>query len=328
MIAVAGLARLRGRTARRARDPGARAQWPLATLRRCRRPRAGAPTAMSDVNDTTASRRPHLPARPDRRVHHRLHRLGAARQADRGAWTSSCRWTAAAPRVTDEVADTLDYKKVAKRVLAFIEASEFKLVETLAHRLALLLLAEFGARVGAHLAQQAGRDPQLARRRRGHRAHARGLDRAARRRPELTPCLRSTSPPAATSSPSGIWRCAVRGAGAASSPACASRPGIATARWASRARTSSTWWRASRRTLPVRRGARAAARHRGAVRPAARVRRAGRRASMDLDVLLYGDLVCEEPGLKLPRPDLLKRAYMLGPLAELAPGCRASDRRS
>jgi 2-amino-4-hydroxy-6-hydroxymethyldihydropteridine diphosphokinase len=42
--------------------------------------------------------------------------------------------------------------------------------------------------------------------------------------------------------------------------------------------------------------------------------------SMDLDVLLYGDLVCEEPGLNLPRPDLVKRAYMLGPLAELAPG--------
>jgi 2-amino-4-hydroxy-6-hydroxymethyldihydropteridine diphosphokinase len=41
--------------------------------------------------------------------------------------------------------------------------------------------------------------------------------------------------------------------------------------------------------------------------------------SMDLDVLLYGDLVCDEPGLKLPRPDLLRRAYMLGPLAELAP---------
>jgi 7,8-dihydroneopterin aldolase/epimerase/oxygenase len=45
--------------------------------------------------------------------------------------------------LTDEVADTVDYKKVAKRVLAFIEASEFKLVETLAHRLALLLLEEF-----------------------------------------------------------------------------------------------------------------------------------------------------------------------------------------
>jgi len=44
---------------------------------------------------------------------------------------------------TDEVADTLDYKKVAKRVLAFIEASDFRLVETLAHRVALLILEEF-----------------------------------------------------------------------------------------------------------------------------------------------------------------------------------------
>ncbi|HVO46120.1 MAG TPA: dihydroneopterin aldolase [Steroidobacteraceae bacterium] len=43
----------------------------------------------------------------------------------------------------DEVEDTLDYKKVAKRVIAFVESSEFKLVETLAHRLALVLLEEF-----------------------------------------------------------------------------------------------------------------------------------------------------------------------------------------
>jgi 2-amino-4-hydroxy-6-hydroxymethyldihydropteridine diphosphokinase len=41
--------------------------------------------------------------------------------------------------------------------------------------------------------------------------------------------------------------------------------------------------------------------------------------SMDLDVLLYGDMVCDTPRLKLPRPDLLKRAFMLGPLAALAP---------
>ena len=45
--------------------------------------------------------------------------------------------------LTDEVADTLDYKKVAKRVLAFVSASEFRLVETLAHRVALLILEEF-----------------------------------------------------------------------------------------------------------------------------------------------------------------------------------------
>jgi dihydroneopterin aldolase len=45
--------------------------------------------------------------------------------------------------VTDDVNDTVDYKKVSKRVLAFIEASEFKLVETLAQRLAMLILEEF-----------------------------------------------------------------------------------------------------------------------------------------------------------------------------------------
>lgn len=41
--------------------------------------------------------------------------------------------------------------------------------------------------------------------------------------------------------------------------------------------------------------------------------------SMDLDVLLYGDRVSDELGLTLPRPDLVRRAYMLGPMAELAP---------
>ncbi|MEJ1966401.1 MAG: 2-amino-4-hydroxy-6-hydroxymethyldihydropteridine diphosphokinase [Gammaproteobacteria bacterium] len=44
--------------------------------------------------------------------------------------------------------------------------------------------------------------------------------------------------------------------------------------------------------------------------------------SMDLDILLYGDMVLEEPGLKLPRPDLLKRPFMLGPLADIAPDLR------
>ena len=44
--------------------------------------------------------------------------------------------------------------------------------------------------------------------------------------------------------------------------------------------------------------------------------------SMDLDILLYDDLVCEDAQFKLPRPDLLKRAYMLGPMADLAPEVR------
>lgn len=44
---------------------------------------------------------------------------------------------------TDEVADTLDYKRLSKVVLAFVGASEFKLVETLADRTAKLILTEF-----------------------------------------------------------------------------------------------------------------------------------------------------------------------------------------
>jgi 2-amino-4-hydroxy-6-hydroxymethyldihydropteridine diphosphokinase len=41
--------------------------------------------------------------------------------------------------------------------------------------------------------------------------------------------------------------------------------------------------------------------------------------SMDLDILMYGQVVSDEPGLILPRPDLLRRAFMLKPLADIAP---------
>ncbi len=44
---------------------------------------------------------------------------------------------------SDAVADTVDYKQIAKRVLAYVGESQFQLIETLAHRLALLLLEEF-----------------------------------------------------------------------------------------------------------------------------------------------------------------------------------------
>lgn len=40
---------------------------------------------------------------------------------------------------------------------------------------------------------------------------------------------------------------------------------------------------------------------------------------MDIDLLLYGEHVGDGPGYRVPRPDLLQRPYMLGPLAELAP---------
>lgn len=43
----------------------------------------------------------------------------------------------------DRLEDTLNYKAVAKRVVAFVEASEFQLIETLAEGIAGLLREEF-----------------------------------------------------------------------------------------------------------------------------------------------------------------------------------------
>ncbi len=45
--------------------------------------------------------------------------------------------------LSDSIHDTLNYKRVAKRVLAFVEGSSFHLVETLAEHIAMLLLEEF-----------------------------------------------------------------------------------------------------------------------------------------------------------------------------------------
>lgn len=45
---------------------------------------------------------------------------------------------------SDRLADTLNYKGVAKRLIEFVGGSEFQLVETLAERVAALVLEEFG----------------------------------------------------------------------------------------------------------------------------------------------------------------------------------------
>jgi 2-amino-4-hydroxy-6-hydroxymethyldihydropteridine diphosphokinase len=48
--------------------------------------------------------------------------------------------------------------------------------------------------------------------------------------------------------------------------------------------------------------------------------------TLDLDVLLYGDLVLHEHGLTLPHPRMHERAFVLQPLAEIAPGTVIPDR--
>ena len=47
---------------------------------------------------------------------------------------------------SDKIEDATDYKAVAKRLIRFVGDSEFELVETLAERIAEIVLMEFGVR--------------------------------------------------------------------------------------------------------------------------------------------------------------------------------------
>jgi 2-amino-4-hydroxy-6-hydroxymethyldihydropteridine diphosphokinase len=49
--------------------------------------------------------------------------------------------------------------------------------------------------------------------------------------------------------------------------------------------------------------------------------------TIDLDLLLYGDEVIDEPGLTLPHPRLAERRFVLEPLHELAPDLVLPDGR-
>jgi 2-amino-4-hydroxy-6-hydroxymethyldihydropteridine diphosphokinase len=42
--------------------------------------------------------------------------------------------------------------------------------------------------------------------------------------------------------------------------------------------------------------------------------------TLDLDLVLFGDRIIEEPGLIVPHPRFRERAFVLQPLAEIAPG--------
>jgi 2-amino-4-hydroxy-6-hydroxymethyldihydropteridine diphosphokinase len=48
--------------------------------------------------------------------------------------------------------------------------------------------------------------------------------------------------------------------------------------------------------------------------------------TLDLDLLVYGDAEIDEPGLRIPHPRLHERAFVLAPLAELAPGLEVPGR--
>ncbi len=50
----------------------------------------------------------------------------------------------AAAAATDAIEDTVNYKAVSKQVIALVEASSFQLIETMAERIAQMILGDFG----------------------------------------------------------------------------------------------------------------------------------------------------------------------------------------
>ena len=50
--------------------------------------------------------------------------------------------------------------------------------------------------------------------------------------------------------------------------------------------------------------------------------------TLDLDILLFGDRLIDEPRLKVPHYQMQVRAFVLYPLAELAPGITLADGRA
>ena len=50
--------------------------------------------------------------------------------------------------------------------------------------------------------------------------------------------------------------------------------------------------------------------------------------TLDLDILLFGDRLIDEPRLKVPHYQMQVRAFVLYPLAELAPGITFADGRA
>jgi len=50
--------------------------------------------------------------------------------------------------------------------------------------------------------------------------------------------------------------------------------------------------------------------------------------TLDLDIVLYGDSVVQDPGLTIPHARMLERAFVMVPLAEVAPDMRVPGQGS
>ena len=253
------------------------------------------------------------------------------------------------PANSDAIADTLDYKAISKRLIAFVSTSSYGLVETLAERCAQVVLQEFEV---AHLRLKLSKPGAV----RGARAVGVVIERS---RADVPRPAATEVPVAARAKPAAA---ALPAAGAAASKAPARRRPAAKFRNAS----SRAYLSLGSNIKPEQnlRAAVAALRERfGEVllSPVYRTAAVGfegpeflnavavidsdihpfalndwlhaleiaqgrdrRDASysnrpLDIDIIYFGDLVLDGPGdFQLPRPEL-RHAFVLKPLADVAP---------
>lgn len=208
---------------------------------------------------------------------------------------------------TDAIEDTLNYKEVAKRLIAYVQNSRFELIESLVERIAEIILYEFDiTRVKVKLSK-----------------------------PGAVRFSRNVGVEIVRERQAGTGRDIHIGIGSNIHPGANIRSGLAMLENEFGQIKVSTIYRnpavgfegddfynlvvQARSSLPPAAVNRCLGliealhgRDRSAPKFAAR--------TLDLDLLLYGDLVAEGGGLKLPRADITRYAFVLKPLAELAPG--------
>jgi 2-amino-4-hydroxy-6-hydroxymethyldihydropteridine diphosphokinase len=214
----------------------------------------------------------------------------------------------------DDIEKTLDYKAVAKRVIAFVEAAEFRLVETLAEQVAALILDEFDVgRVSVtadkHYALRGagGVGVRIERKRVSLRAPLRasavncyvGVGSNIEPYRHIPHAIRLLRERFGEVTVSPVYECPAVGFDGADFlnlvVAFETEAGIPELLRTLR-RIESDCGRV--------RGERTASR------------------TMDLDLLLYGNTVADTDELRLPRADILRYAFVLKPLAEIAPEVR------
>ncbi|HEX7026218.1 MAG TPA: 2-amino-4-hydroxy-6-hydroxymethyldihydropteridine diphosphokinase [Gammaproteobacteria bacterium] len=208
---------------------------------------------------------------------------------------------------SDAIEDTLNYKEVAKRLIAYVQNSRFELIESLIERVAEIILYEFGiVRVKVRLNK-----PGAVRYSRNvgveivrERQAGTGRDIYIGIGSNVNPGANLRSGLAMLENEFGV----VRGSAVYRNPAVGF-DGEDFYNLAVQARTALPPLAVNRclGLIEALHG-----RDRSAPKFAAR--------TLDLDLLLYGDLVAEGDGLKLPRADITRYAFVLKPLAELAPG--------